>query len=351
MPIARSPCKPKVLVDTTNLTREEWLSYRRLGIGGSDAAAVLGVSPFTTARDLYYDKRGIVSAIEDDSNWVQLEVGHLLEDLVAQIFAKKTGYRIYQQKKMFRHQAHPFMLADLDYFVELPDGTTAILECKTTNYNAKDKWWDGKEEIVPLNYALQGRHYMAVMDIDHVFYCCLYANNEDSAIIRHIGRDMEYEAELIALEENFWVNHVLAEILPPYTEDGDLIVESVRRHFGGADRSAPLVALDRGFAAAITRYLELQEAKRGIDAQSRQLKNEMDHIRGIIIAEMGASCTAACTNHDSTYNVSYNPVLIPGINKNNLTRLKAQHPDIYAEYVTVSESRRFGISIARKEAA
>ena len=115
MPTARSPRVPLVLVDTTNLTRDEWLSYRRKGIGGSDAAAVLGVSPFTTTRDLFYDKRGIVSAIEDDSNWVQLEVGHLLEDLVAQIFAKKTGYRIYQQKKMFQHPAYPFMLADLDY--------------------------------------------------------------------------------------------------------------------------------------------------------------------------------------------------------------------------------------------
>ncbi len=128
----RNPYSPLVVVDTTNLTREEWLGYRRLGIGGSDAAAVLGVSPFTTAVDLYYDKRGIVSAIEDDSNWVQLEVGHLLEDLVARIFAKKTGYRIIQIKKMFRHPVHTFMQADLDYFVELSDGTTAILEIKTS---------------------------------------------------------------------------------------------------------------------------------------------------------------------------------------------------------------------------
>lgn len=243
------------------------------------------------------------------------------------------------------------MLADLDYFIELPDGTTAILECKTTNYNAKDEWWDGKAEIVPLNYALQGRHYMAVMDIDHVFYCCLYANNEDSSVIRHIERDMEYEAEMIALEEDFWINHVLAEVPPPYTEDGNLVAESVRRHFGAADPSAPLVALDTGFADAITRYLELQETKRDIDTRSRQLKSEMDRIRGTIIAEMGTGCTAICSNYGSAYNVTYNPVLIAGVNKNNLTRLKAQHPDIYAEYVTASESRRFRISLVRKEAA
>ena len=51
--------QPVVLVDTENLTEEEWLSWRRRGIGGSDAAAVMGQSPFCTKRDLYYDKRGI----------------------------------------------------------------------------------------------------------------------------------------------------------------------------------------------------------------------------------------------------------------------------------------------------
>lgn len=96
-------CEPLVIVDTTGLTEKEWLEYRRTGIGGSDAAAVLGVSPFTTCRDLYYDKRRIVSAVDDESNWVAKEIGHLLEDLVAKIFSVKTGYHIYQIKKMFRH--------------------------------------------------------------------------------------------------------------------------------------------------------------------------------------------------------------------------------------------------------
>lgn len=53
---------PLVLVDTTELSRPDWLEYRRKGLGGSDAAAVLHISPFRTARDLYYDKLGIVTA-------------------------------------------------------------------------------------------------------------------------------------------------------------------------------------------------------------------------------------------------------------------------------------------------
>lgn len=47
--------QPEVLVDTADLSREDWLDYRRLGIGGSDAAAIMGLSPFATIRDLYFD--------------------------------------------------------------------------------------------------------------------------------------------------------------------------------------------------------------------------------------------------------------------------------------------------------
>ena len=141
--------EPRVLVETTQLLRSDWLKYRQLGIGGSDAAAVLGISPFRTARDLYYDKLGIVTA-DDQVNRVALEIGILLEPLVATIFARKTGLKIFQRKFMYQHPQYPWMLADLDYLVELPDGKLAILEIKTTNYNAKDKWWYNGEEIVPV---------------------------------------------------------------------------------------------------------------------------------------------------------------------------------------------------------
>ena len=148
--------QPQVLVETGNLSREEWLAYRRKGIGGSDVAAVLGVSPFRTARDLYYDKLGIAAPVVSDDNWVQLEVGNLLEPLVARIFEKKTGLKVYQRKAMFYHPKYPWMQADLDYLVDLPDGATAILEIKTTNYNARDNWWYNGQEIVPLYYDTQG---------------------------------------------------------------------------------------------------------------------------------------------------------------------------------------------------
>lgn len=180
---------PYVLVVTDGLPREEWLEYRRKGIGGSDAPAVLGVSPFATARDIYYDKLKIVSYEDPDENWVRKEMGNLLEDLVARIFHVRTGYPIYKIKKMFYHPDHPFMLADIDFFTVLPNGETAILEIKTTNAQALDSWWRDEIESVPVNYEIQGRHYMATMDVDHVFFCCFYGNDEYDIVIRHITRD------------------------------------------------------------------------------------------------------------------------------------------------------------------
>lgn len=63
---------------------------------------------------------------------MQKKIGHLLEDLVAEIFHVKTGYKIYKIKKMFQHPVYTFMLADVDFFVTLPNGETAVLEIKTS---------------------------------------------------------------------------------------------------------------------------------------------------------------------------------------------------------------------------
>lgn len=69
--------EPEVVVNIEPLTREEWLDYRRLGIGGSDVAAIMGISPFATIKDLYYDKIGVKPTIDEgESNWVAKEVGH-----------------------------------------------------------------------------------------------------------------------------------------------------------------------------------------------------------------------------------------------------------------------------------
>ena len=341
---------PQILVGTEGLPREQWLEYRRKGIGGSDAAAVLGISPFRTGRDLYYDKLNIVTA-DDAENWVQLEVGTLLEPLVAKIFAHKTGYKIYRRPFMFQHPLYPWMLADLDYMVELPDGTSAILEIKTTNYNAKDNWWYNGEEIVPVYYESQGRHYMSVMNLDRVYFCCLYGNNEDEVIIRHLDRDYAYESELIALEDTFWNNNVQKQCPPDYTESGDLILQSLQRWKGIDRKDLPPAAFGAPQVTQIHQYLQLQEEKNALAKQVTQLDTQMQQLKGLLVSELDGKDCATCADGEQSYVISYNPIRRQGISKDNLVRLREVYPEIYEQFVETSESRRFSIKIAAQPAA
>jgi putative phage-type endonuclease len=334
--------EPLVIADTSAITEQEWKEIRRQGIGGSEAASVLGISPFTTARDLYYTKLGIPHEEPDESSWVQFEIGHLLENLVARIFHQKTGFPIFPANKMYKHSVHGFMSANLDYLTEDRDGP-AVLEIKTTNYYAKDNWWQDGKEIVPAYYEAQGRHYMSVMDINRVYFCCLYGNSFNDVIIRQIDRDMDYEAELVFHEQNFWNNHILAQIPPPYTENGDLVLESVKRHYAYANPGTPEILLNQDHAAPLAHYLELQQAKTELDRRARAIDNRMKQIKGNLMDELGKGCLATCNLGDTSYTITCKPSPRTNINKDNLLLLKMQHPEIYEQFVTVSENRQFKV--------
>ena len=333
----------EVFVDTENLSREDWLSYRRKGIGGSDAAAIMGMLPFCTKRDLYYDKIGKQAVMdEEEDNWVAKEVGHRLEDLVAEIFSRKTGLKVYPIRKMFRHPLYPFMLADVDFFINFPDGSKGILECKTTNYNCQNKW---ANDSTPVNYEYQGRHYMSVMNINKMYFACLYGNNENEFFIRYMERDLDIEEDLIAEEEFFWKENVEKGVEPPYTEKPDLVLESIRRHCGPADKDADMVKLDRKYLAGIRQYLELKEQKAQHEGEAKKLEEKMKETYAEIVEKMGTSCTAVLTDGSQQYVLSYNPAYRTGIDKKGLERLKVQHPDVYDDYVNTTESRRFSVKV------
>ena len=140
---------------------------------------------------------------DDEGNWVAKVMGALLEPLVAKIFERKPDIGSTKNQDVPQLQ-YPSMLAMWDYFVELPDAPQRSFEIKTTNYNAEDNWWMNGKETVPVYYESQGRHYMAVTDLDRCFFCCLYGNNEEEVIIREVKRDFEYEAEMVFLEQYFW---------------------------------------------------------------------------------------------------------------------------------------------------
>lgn len=342
------PYLPIIVIPSDEVPTHCWRAWRRTGIGGSDVAKILGVCPFGTARDLFYDKRGIVDATDEQSNKWQKHIGHVMEDTVALMFSEVTGYPVFKVAYMFRSPEHPFMLADVDYFCILPDGRIAIVECKTTSPDAIGKWWAGKRPVIPINYEFQGRHYMSVMKLDKVFFACLYGNSEQYLIIRELDRDMVIESEMIYLEGDFWNGNVLADVPPPYREAGHLCEESVRRHHGPADPNAPHIILPDEVGAIVPQFISLQQQK---NDHTRLMENELKRMKAIITDFMGKSDSASCVVDGQEYVVTFVSSERPKIAKASLEVIQSRFPDVYDEFVSYTNERRFYAKIAREEAA
>ena len=151
--------KPNVLCSTEKMAEEEWLRWRTTGIGGSDAGTVLGVNPYKTKRELFYEKTGVQPIKPKDNDSLPLRWGHALEETVAEEFSRQTGLRVYEVKGMYQHPLYPFMLANVDRFIDLPDGTTGILECKSQPQQQIQM--GGRRRSVPLRMSgtsLHGGH-------------------------------------------------------------------------------------------------------------------------------------------------------------------------------------------------
>lgn len=179
-----------------SLTLEQ-KAMRSKGIGGSDAAVVVGLSPFKTPYQLYLEKRG--EAPEDEEETLAMELGTLLEEPVAQLYCKRTKREIRRQPLAF-HNEHPFMLANIDRQILKDPRGPGILEVKTTNE------WSGRAihgvEDIPDHYYLQAQHYLAVYDYAWASVAILIG------LGRFVWFDVERNdaviAELICQEGEFW---------------------------------------------------------------------------------------------------------------------------------------------------
>lgn len=341
----RGTYKPEVVVETDKLTEEEWLEYRRGGIGGSDVSIIFGVSHFRTCRELYYDKQKIKPyREEEDTTWLQKKMGHVLEELVAEVFAKRTGLKVYEVKKMFCHPLYPYMRADVDRFVETKDGKKGILECKTTNWQNRDAWADEK---YPYQYELQIRHYMAVMNLDFAYIACLWGNNENDFAYRYVERDIEFEDEIIEMEQSFWEENVLKEIEPPFVEKPDMALKCLKMYLEGADTKLPRMSIPAALQGNVEQYLALREEKSKAEAEVKKLEKEMKRLSIPVIEEMGACCESELAAAGKKYYISYRPRKAVRIKKEDLEKLAVHHKAIYDEYVSESESRTLNIKEMR----
>lgn len=334
--------QPVVVVDTKGMPEERWLQYRRKGICGSDAAVALGLSPFATARDLYYDKIGEQSTSEPEENSIAKALGHILEPYVAKLFSEQTGIPLQKETAMYAHPKYPFLMANLDYTAA--DGRKIIVDCKTTTCFRANDWAD---DCIPLHYEIQGRHYMAIMNYDEIYFACLVLGTNE-LIIRHLKRDYQKEQQLIFDLSLFWSN-VTNRIPPAYTEDSELVLKSIRRHYGKLNPAAPVVDLSQEYQEAFQKYFVLEEQKKELKKQVDTLDKQMKQLYAPILDNLGDRCEGVCKSGKNEFHISCKPIFKESIPKESLERLKEEHPRIYKKYVTSSETRR--IYLKKKECA
>lgn len=204
------------LVSTKDMPKEDWLEWRKKGIGGSDVAAICGLSRYKSALAVYLDKIGELPPVEDNP---KMAAGRRLEPFIADWFTEETGIRVMQQHSIFQHKDHPFMLANIDRWVI---GQNAGLEIKNTSEYNRSDWFDGANETIPTEYMLQANHYMAILGAERWYVAVLIGGWDFQ--YRIIERDEDLIRNLTTIERVFWEEHVMTKTPPDVTaSDSDLI--------------------------------------------------------------------------------------------------------------------------------
>lgn len=191
------------------LTAEQ-LEERYQGIGGSDAAAAVGLSPWKSPVQLWLEKTRRVQP-EDLSDNEAVHFGSLLEDIVAQEYARRSGNRVQKWSQPYVHPEHTFMRCNVDRLVQKRD---TILEAKTAN--AFTRWDDGP----PDHYRLQCHHMMITAKKRQSVLAALIGGN--SFEWWEIEWNDELADALIRKEAEFW-QHVLDDVPPEPQTAADVV--------------------------------------------------------------------------------------------------------------------------------
>lgn len=174
---------------------DEWLEIRKKSIGGSDAAAIMGLSQYGSAHTLWAEKSGKVIP-PDISDVEAVRLGRDLEDYVAHRFMEATGKKVRRENSIMKNPAYPFAHASVDRMVI---GEDAGLECKTTSVLNMKKFKGGE---YPVNYYTQCQHYMMVTGAEKWYLAVLILGVEFKWF--EIPRNEEDIEALASAEEVFW---------------------------------------------------------------------------------------------------------------------------------------------------
>lgn len=309
-----------ILAVTENMPYADWLEYRKLGIGGSDASAVCGISRYRSPVELWMEKTGQLHAREagEAAYW-----GIQLEAIVRAEFTKRTGIEVEHKGVLLQSEEHPFMLANLDGTCEHPDYGTCIFEAKTASAYKAGEW----DNTIPDEYQLQIQHYMAVTGYRAAYIAVLIGGN--TFRWKLVERDEELIAMLVELEADFW-DHVQMNT-PPVMDGSNASAKFLSERFPDSLPQSKITLPDTAtdliqqYDAACEQLEAITERKQKAENLLKQMlgENEVGTAGGRIITWKSVSQERL----DSK-------------------TLKVEHPALYQKYANKTSYRRFSIKAA-----
>ena len=308
----------RILVNTEGMSNEEWLKWRKKGLGGSDIAAILGISKWSSAIDIWLQKTNqkFDETIENEAmTW-----GKILEPVIREQFKQRTGKKVVEVHSILQNAEYRFMLADLDGLTEDENGAPAILEIKCVSEYKRSEWDDDQ---IPYYYMTQVMHYLAVTGLDTAYVVALIGCN--SMIIREVKADQEMIAMLVACEKNFWDKVV--NCVRPEADASDACKELLDSLYRGG--VSEQIVLPEEAIEFVDLYLEASADEDSAKAKKQLASNRLKEI-------MGDYNSATCLGHT----VSWKPV---STDRFDSKKFKEDEPELYAKYTKTSVSRRFSL--------
>lgn len=338
------------VVDTAFLTTHEWEAIRVLGIGGSDAAVTMNISPYRTELELYHDKIGtpIKFQLPDNNINFIFDFGHKIEPLVISTFCNRTGAKVVPETRMFCRKDMPFITANIDAIVKMPDGRIFVFEAKTTTHFNKEAWAGTK---VPKQYVPQCRQYLSVLNdprIAGTYIGCIYGNTPADFVCNYIERNLTAEQEQLEIEKYFWDEYVLKNIEPEFSEIPEKDIKLIRKLTGPAEPDKTPMTLNQSDESLIKKYLELDAEQKLYKKRADNLKALKDALVVPIIQELSTNTKgrlAATDSENEFYEVSYSPRSKTSV---DMEKLKLAYPEVYNDVVTTIPEASRVFSIKKK---
>ena len=306
----------KKIFDSKNATREEWLKVRKLGLGGSDMAAVLGLSPWRSPIDVWIDK---TSDTVEEKESEPMYWGNVLEEVVAQEFAKRSGYKVRNNNFTLQSEEYPYLLANIDREIV---GLDAGLECKTANaFKANE--WDG--DNVPDAYYIQCQHYMAVTGKSSWWIAALIGGN--TFVYKEIKRNEEVIKAIIDTGAAFW--ELVESKTMPAPDDTKQCENALKKLYQKSNGQS--VELPANYGNMIIDYLEIKNQLSELETKKRGIENVMkDFLKDNEKATYGEHFVSwKSTKPRETFDAK---------------AFKDDYPELHKKYIKVGEpSRRMDI--------